>query len=123
MPRNGQALLCVDTLPMDAGATFSWHSHDTDQLAWADRGVLTVRAQAGTWVLPPTRALWIPAGIEHETSAVGLTAMKGIYLEPTGRSLRWPAPQPIAMTPLLAGSSSTSTARASKPGGARRPRR
>jgi AraC-like DNA-binding protein/quercetin dioxygenase-like cupin family protein len=105
MSRNGQvpeAVLCVTTLPMRPGARFSWHAHDSHQLAWADHGVLTVRARSGTWVLPPTRALWIPAGTEHETSATGETGMKGIYLESADRESRWSVPQPLAVTPLMA---------------------
>jgi AraC-like DNA-binding protein/quercetin dioxygenase-like cupin family protein len=105
MSRSGQiaqAVLCVTTLPMSPGATFSWHTHSSHQLAWADHGVLTVRARSGTWVLPPTRALWIPAGIEHQTSATGETGMKGIYLDAADEENRWTAPQPLAITPLVA---------------------
>jgi quercetin dioxygenase-like cupin family protein len=47
---------------MPAGRVFDWHTHADHQLAWAASGVLTVRIAAATWVLPPTRALWIPAG-------------------------------------------------------------
>src|SRR5215469_13489393 len=52
----------VVTFPMPAGLVFDWHTHRDHQLAWAASGVLTVRTQASAWVLPPTRALWIPAG-------------------------------------------------------------
>ena len=53
----------VATFPMPAGVVFDWHTHDDHQLAWAASGVLTVRTEAADWVLPPTRALWIPAGL------------------------------------------------------------
>ena len=57
---------------------------------------------AGTWVLPPTRALWIPAGTEHETGAVGATVLRGA-LRGAGRGpITWPAPQPLAVATLLA---------------------
>ena len=39
------------------------------QAAWASSGMLTVSSAAGTWVLPPARALWIPAGTEHAMDA------------------------------------------------------
>ena len=52
---------------MPAGTLFNWHAHQDHQLAWASAGVLTVLTEAATWVLPPTRALWIPAGLPHET--------------------------------------------------------
>ena len=48
---------------MPAGTVFDWHTHDDHQLAWAAAGVLTVRTAGDqAWVLPTTRALWIPAG-------------------------------------------------------------
>ena len=47
---------------MPAGTRFDWHTHTDHQLAWAASGVLTVMTADATWVLPPTRALWIPAG-------------------------------------------------------------
>jgi quercetin dioxygenase-like cupin family protein len=39
------------------------HFHDRDQIVYASRGVMTVQTEAGTWVVPPQRAVWIPAGI------------------------------------------------------------
>src|SRR4249920_2276990 len=53
---------------MPPGTRFDWHTHEDHQLAWAASGVLTVLTADATWVLPPTRALWIPAGLPHETA-------------------------------------------------------
>ncbi len=87
---------------MASGKQFRWHSHDRHQLAWAANGVLTVIVEAATWVLPPTRALWIPAGVLHETSAVEKATMRTLYLKPELCPITWPAPQPVAVTRLLA---------------------
>ena len=57
--------------PMPPGTRFDWHTHKDHQLAWAASGVLTVLTADATWVLPPTRALWIPAGLPHETASDG----------------------------------------------------
>ena len=57
--------------PMPPGTRFDWHTHEDHQLAWAASGVLTVLTADATWVLPPTRALWIPAGLPHETASDG----------------------------------------------------
>ncbi len=35
-----------------------WH-----QLVYAARGVLTVRTDHDAWVVPPHRAMWVPAGV------------------------------------------------------------
>lgn len=58
------------------------HFHDRDQIVYASRGVMTVRAEAGTWVVPPQRAVWIPAGISHTLAMSGLVAMRTLYLKP-----------------------------------------
>jgi AraC-like DNA-binding protein len=103
MSPNGQTAIVVQDVPMGPGQRFAWHSHPDDQLAWTDGGVLTVESESGTWVLPPTRALWIPAGVVHETSGAGVTTLRGVYLKPDRRrTAQWPAPQPMAVTPLLA---------------------
>ena len=34
-----------------------------DQLAFAAEGVMTVTTPHGDWVVPPHRAVWIPAGV------------------------------------------------------------
>jgi AraC-like DNA-binding protein len=90
------------TFPMAPGSRFERHAHDSHQLAWAANGVLTVVADAGTWVLPPSRALWIPAGVPHETIASERSTMKTLYLEADGCPVRWDAPRPVVATALLA---------------------
>jgi AraC-like DNA-binding protein len=92
----------VATFPMPVGLVFNWHTHDDHQLAWAASGVLTVRTQAADWVLPPTRALWIPAGLKHETLAAGAATMRSLYLRPDRSPLTVPDPVPVVVTPLLA---------------------
>jgi AraC-like DNA-binding protein len=64
--------------------------------------VLTVVAETHTWVLPPTRALWIPAGVVHETIAAEKATMRTLYLKRELCPSTWPAPQPVAATRLLA---------------------
>jgi AraC-like DNA-binding protein len=92
----------VATFPMPAGVVFNWHTHDDHQLAWAASGVLTVRTQAADWVLPPTRALWIPAGVRHETLAAGVATMRSLYLRPDRAPASWTEPVPVTVSPLLA---------------------
>jgi AraC-like DNA-binding protein len=86
---------------MSAGARFSWHTHVDHQLAWAASGVLTVVTNAATWVLPPTRALWIPAGLDHETLASRRAEMRTAYIRPEMCPIDWDAPTPVAVSQLL----------------------
>jgi AraC-like DNA-binding protein len=57
------------------------HCHPRAQLTWAATGVMTVTAARGTWIAPPNRALWIPAGTEHAIRMSGAVAMHAIYVD------------------------------------------
>jgi AraC-like DNA-binding protein len=87
---------------MTAGVSFDWHTHPDHQLAWAASGVLSVRTQTATWVLPPTRALWIPAGLRHETRSAGAATMRSAYVRPERCPIDWTEPTPVGASPLLA---------------------
>ena len=90
---------------MPAGTRFDWHTHEDHQLAWAASGVLTVltgEVDGSTWVLPPTRALWIPAGLPHETASDGRATMRSLYIRPGLSPVTWTDPTPVAASPLLA---------------------
>jgi AraC-like DNA-binding protein len=94
--------MAVCTFPMPAGTVFDWHTHDDHQLAWAATGVLTVRSGTEAWVLPPTRALWIPAGVRHETLSEGTATMRTAYVRPSSCSITWSRCTPVVATPLVA---------------------
>ena len=98
---DASAGIIVVTFPMPAGLVFDWHTHDDHQLAWAASGVLTVRTRESAWVLPPTRALWIPAGLQHETLSAGTATMRSAYLRTARCPVNWTVPTPVAASPLL----------------------
>lgn len=58
------------------------HAHGRDQLVYASSGVMTVATGQGTWVTPPHRAVWIPAGIPHAIAMSGHVAMRTLYFRP-----------------------------------------
>lgn len=43
---------------------------------------MTVTAGPGAWVVPPGRAVWVPAGMEHTIHAHGRLAMRTVYVAP-----------------------------------------
>ncbi len=92
----------VCTFAMPAGTVFDWHVHDEHQLAWAPSGVLTVRSGDEAWVLPPTRALWIPAGVRHETLTDGVATMRAAYVPRESCSIKWTTCTPVDVSPLVA---------------------
>ena len=60
--------------------TIHKHSHDWHQLIYPSRGVMTVNTATGSWVVPSRRAVWVPAGIEHEVELPGPVSMLSLYL-------------------------------------------
>lgn len=67
-----------ESLPRQTGTPR--HSHAWVQLTYAIQGVLHVRTVAGSFVAPPQRAIWIPAGLEHEVLSSPNTEMRSLYL-------------------------------------------
>ena len=57
------------------------HHHDRHQLSYARTGVLTVSIDTAQWVVPPLRAVWIPAGTSHSLRAHGRTEIRPVYLD------------------------------------------
>jgi len=77
------------------------HAHPWGQLIYAVRGTMQVLAGNTLWLVPPTRALWAPAGTVHAIEMRGETAMRTIYV-PVERSGDLPAAtHAIEVTPLL----------------------
>ena len=65
-----------------AGARIERHQHGLSQLLYASSGVMTVITNSGIWVVPPLRAVWIPAGTDHEIIISGKLSMRTLYIEP-----------------------------------------
>jgi AraC-like DNA-binding protein len=57
------------------------HSHAQAQIVFAKRGVMRVGTAVGAWVVPPQRALWLPAGVMHWIDRRTAVAMRTIYLD------------------------------------------
>jgi len=58
------------------------HIHPEHQLIYASRGVMTVWTPEGTWVVPPQRAVWIPATTPHGIAMHGAVSMRTLYFKP-----------------------------------------
>jgi AraC-like DNA-binding protein len=58
------------------------HFHPEHQLVFASVGVMTVRTRQGIWVVPPMRAVWIPAQTPHSIVMSGAVSMRTLYFLP-----------------------------------------
>ncbi len=78
------------------------HAHPWAQLIYARSGVMHVVADGRLWFTPPTRAIWIPHGVEHEIAIRGETALRTLYVSPErARGVRSHV-ESLEVTPLLA---------------------
>ena len=72
-------LLAADTQVMP-------HSHPWAQVAISTTGVIRLTVDRGTYIAPPSRALWIPPGVEHAVTMVEDADLRTLYFyQPRGR--------------------------------------
>lgn len=84
-----------------SGAAIDAHRHDDHQIVYAGRGVVAVTTDAGSWVAPATRAIWVPAGTVHAHRAHGELELHLVGLPATENPLGLAAPTVLAVGPLL----------------------
>lgn len=77
------------------------HFHDLSQFLYARTGVMSVMAGDELWLIPPDRAIWIPAGIEHTITMHSEVEMRSIYLRHTLVPRMGKACEVVNVTPLL----------------------
>jgi AraC-like DNA-binding protein len=101
--------MSITRLPLDGPTLASlvhreridWHDHAAHQLINPSAGVLQVSTPNGTWVVPPHRAVWIPAGVPHSHQAFGPTQMRTLAFAEPVNPLRLDRPTVLAVSPLL----------------------
>ncbi|PRX50976.1 AraC-like DNA-binding protein [Prauserella shujinwangii] len=98
----GVGAIVVGSFPLSAGGWFAAHRHPQHQLAWTPRGVVVVETGGQHWVLPPTRALWIPAELVHRTGATRDAELRSLYLDVDRCGIGWREPTPVAVDGMLA---------------------
>lgn len=82
-PRGGDEAFLIRTLGLrlPADQVLEAHRHPSAQLIYATDGVMSVEVDAGTWIVPPERAVWVPAGCEHAIRMVSRVRLRTLYLE------------------------------------------
>src|ERR1700759_78238 len=77
------------------------HSHRQHQLIYAVRGVMVVQAEIGRWVVPPTRGIWMVAGMTHEIRCIEEVHMRSLLVEPDASTKLPSATRTVGISPLL----------------------
>ncbi|WP_406193448.1 helix-turn-helix transcriptional regulator [Kitasatospora sp. NBC_01560] len=86
---------------MAPGAAIDAHRHDGHQIVHASRGVVAVTTDAGSWIAPATRAIWVPAGTVHAHQAHGEVELHLVGLPARDNPLELTEPTVLAVGPLL----------------------
>lgn len=68
------------------GDTVAPHAHARDQVLYATRGVMRVATSSEAWIVPPDRALYVPAGLEHGVAIRGGVEMRTLFIQPGAAS-------------------------------------
>jgi AraC-like DNA-binding protein len=56
-----------------------WHTHDLHQIEYAFQGVVEVETNTVHYLLPPQQAVWIPAGLAHQTRLKGVRTVSVFF--------------------------------------------
>jgi AraC-like DNA-binding protein len=56
------------------------HWHARAQFIFAVAGTMRVRTPRRAWIVPPSRALWVPSHTVHEIQMYGLVEMRSLYV-------------------------------------------
>src|ERR1700761_2565300 len=83
------------------GERIDWHDHAEHQLVCPRSGVLQVHTDRGAWVVPPGRAVWLPAGVPHSHRAYGQTRMLTLAFPADVSPLSTDEPVVVPAGPLL----------------------
>jgi AraC-like DNA-binding protein/quercetin dioxygenase-like cupin family protein len=65
------------------GSSTGLHTHPRGQVLYAIEGVMIVHSKVGTWVVPPSRAIWLLPGLEHEVRMHGEVKIRTVFIEPS----------------------------------------
>lgn len=60
------------------------HRHERAQLLYAAAGVMSVVTDGASFVIPPQRAIWMPAGVYHEVTCRSPVSVRTLYVDAAG---------------------------------------
>lgn len=89
------------------------HRHPWAQVAMSSTGVIRMSAARSTYIVPPSRALWIPPDVEHVVTVLEDADIRTLYVHPSALFLAdggapalspcaaWPDCRVLEVSPLL----------------------
>ena len=83
------------------GHSIQPHWHARAQFIFAVAGTMRVRTARHVWIVPPTRALWVPARTVHEVQMYGEVQMRSLYVDDAAGAGMPASCVVLNVTPLL----------------------
>ena len=77
------------------------HRHPRDQFIYAVTGVMRVRTATEAWIVPPDRAVYLPAHTDHAITMRGRVEMRTLYIASNAHRDLPPAPAVLEVSLLL----------------------
>ena len=85
---------------LEADTLVELHVHPWPQLTFSTRGVIRLSTQDGTYIVPPSRALWVPADVPHSITLIEDAELRTVYLH-AWLAPTWERCQVLEISPLL----------------------
>jgi AraC-like DNA-binding protein len=76
------------------------HSHPWPQLTFSTRGVIRLSTEDGSYIVPPSRALWVPADMPHSVTLIEDAELRTVYLH-SWLGPAWEKCEVLEISPLL----------------------
>lgn len=94
----------VRTRNMPADTHFEPHRHAWAQLAYCSTGIVQVTASTPeevTYIVPPSRAVWIAPGALHTINVLEAAEFRTLYIDASARPAGWNSCRVLVVSPLL----------------------
>jgi AraC-like DNA-binding protein len=111
---------------LSADTHFEPHAHAWAQLAYCASGIVQVTAQHGatadetTYIVPPSRAVWIAPGATHQVTVLEAAELRTLYIDASAAPSEWVGCRAIVVSPLLREAVQALDAMTNQPAGAAR---
>jgi AraC-like DNA-binding protein/quercetin dioxygenase-like cupin family protein len=86
---------------LDSARILQPHRHDYAQLTLALDGVIRVSTVDSSWIVPPQRAVWIGANIEHAVTVIETARLRPVFVAATRDPFPGENCRVLELSPLL----------------------
>ncbi|AKJ68259.1 AraC family transcriptional regulator [Pandoraea thiooxydans] len=87
--------------PLAQGVVVPRHAHPWAQVAYTTQGVIRLAVANAAWIVPPSRALWIPPHTPHQLSILKDAYLRTLYVLPAAIPTALSGCRVVEVSPLL----------------------